>query len=290
MVSGQTTWVHDEQKSAGYFHTYDALVPKAGTEAHKIHVFLPRSYAGGGCKRYPVVYLNDGNTSFWPGGPANKTWAVAEVLADAYTRGSVREVIVVAVEPLERNREYTHTPWLPGEACCGASTYAAFLADGLVPFVDAAYRTKKGRADTFVAGSSHGGLSAFYVAALRSDVFGGAIAMSSSFWAGQDTTTSVGGPLSSSALMAQVGAKLATSSRPRLYLDWGLVRTGGFHNTVIEERATARGREMAAVLTAAPYGYAQGRDLFTVEDPLGEHDETSWGRRLGAALGQIVGP
>jgi hypothetical protein len=47
---------------------------------------------------------------------------------------------------------------------------------------------------------------------------------------------------------------------------------------------------MAAVLTAVPYGYAQGRDLFTVEDPLGEHEETSWGRRLGAALGQIVGP
>lgn len=291
-VSGQTAWVHDEQKSAGYFHTYDALVPKAGTEAHKVHVFLPRGYAGGGCKRYPVVYMNDGNTSFWPGGPANKTWSVAEVLADVYAKRTVREVIVVAIEPVERNREYTHTPWLTGQACCGASVYASLLADALVPFVDAAYRTKKGRADTFVLGSSHGGLSAFFVAARRPDVFGGAIAMSSSFWVGQDDrlTNSIGGPLSGSALIAQVGSGLTTASKPRLYLDWGLVREGGTYNSVIEERATARGREMATLLQGAPYGYVRDRDLFTVEDPQGEHEEVSWGRRLGGALAAIVGP
>ncbi len=292
VVSGQTAWVHDDQKSAGYFHTYDALVPKSGTEAHKVHVFLPRGYSGGGCKRYPVIYMNDGNTSFWPGGSANKTWGVAEVLADAYAKRTVREVIVVAIEPVERNREYTHTPWLLGEACCGASVYAAFLADAVVPFVDAAYRTKKGRADTFVLGSSHGGLSAFYVSTRRPEVFGGAIAMSSSFWVGQDdrVTGSIGGPLSGSALIAQVGPNLTASNKPRLYLDWGLVRDGGFHNAIIEERATVRGREMATLLEGAPYGYVRDRDLFTVEDPKGEHEEISWGRRLGRALATIVGP
>jgi hypothetical protein len=40
----------------------------------------------------------------------------------------------------------------------------------------------------------------------------------------------------------------ATSRRPKLYLDWGLVRTGGLHNESIEERSTARGREMIKLL------------------------------------------
>lgn len=290
-LGGQTAWVHDDKKSAGYFHTFDALVPKAGAEAHKVHVFLPRGYAGG-CKRYPVVYMNDGNTSFWPGGSANKTWGVAEVLETAYANKSVREIIVVAIEPVDRNREYTHTPWLLGESCCGASTYATFLADALVPFVDATYRTKSARSDRFTLGSSHGGLAAFFVAARRPETFGGAMAMSSSFWVGQDDrlTGTIGGALTGSALLAQVGPSLAGTTHPTLYLDWGLVRDGGVHNSVIEERATARGREMASLLETATYRYTRQRDLFLVEDPRGEHEEISWGRRLGGALAAIVGP
>jgi predicted alpha/beta superfamily hydrolase len=287
-VSGQTAWIHDDQKTAGYFHTYDALVPKAGAEAHKVHVFLPRGY-GTGCKRYPVVYMNDGDTSFWPGGAANKSWSVAEVLAAAYTQRSVREVIVVAIVPVNRNREYTHAAWLPGETCCGGATYVSYLADTLVPFIDSGYRTKKGRADTFVLGSSHGGLAAFYAAARRPEVFGGAIAMSSSFWAGLDNPI-IGGPLSNSALLTQVGPTLAAGAKPIIYLDWGLVRDGGTHNAFVEERATARSREMATLLEGPTYGYVRGRNLFTVEDPKGEHDELSWSRRLGNALARVIGP
>lgn len=290
-LSGQDAWIHDEGSPAGYFHTYDGLVVGAGAERapRKIHVFLPRSYTTG-CKRYPVLYFHDGNTTFFPGGAGNKSWGVADVLAKGYAAGSFGEVIVVAVHPLEREREYTHAPWLPGRSCCGVSGYVGYLAGALKGFVDGAYRTRAGSADTVVVGSSHGGLAAFYAASTRPDVFGKAIAMSSSFWAGLDDrgAGTIGGPLATSALL-QAASPGLTASRPRLYLDWGLVRTGGVHNAIIEERATARGQEMAQLLSAS-YGYTVGKDLFTVEDAQGEHDEISWGRRLGPALSLVLGP
>jgi hypothetical protein len=288
-VRGQKAFVHDGGKPAGYFHTFDALTVGGG-EPHKVHVLLPRRY-GETCARYPVVVMNDGHTAFWPGGLANKTFGMAEALADAYTRGALREVIVVAVEPVSRNREYTHAPWLAGEVCCGAKGYATWLADGLVPFLDATYRTRAARDQRFVLGSSHGGLSALYVAAKRPDVFGGAVAMSPSLWAGLDDRVSGarGGPLATSALLTEIGPGLTGATRPKVYLDWGLRRDGGTHNSVTEELATTRGRELAALLATASFGYQEGRDLFTVEDPRGEHDETSWGRRLAGALERVVG-
>lgn len=284
-LAGQAGWIHDEGFPAGYFHTFDALKLTASETPRKVHVFLPRSYTTG-CKRYPVVYFGDGDTTFFPGGAANKTWDAAAVLAREYAVRSMPEVIVVAVHPLEREREYTHVPWLTGRACCGLPAYTAWLADTLKPFIDGAYRTLDGPADTVVVGSSHGGLASFWAATTRPDVFGRAIAMSSSLWAGLDSVT-VGGPLDGSALLQAAGPGLA--SRPRLYVDWGLVRTGGVHNSVIEERATARGRELRQLLQAK-YGYTLGADLFVVEDPQGEHDELSWGRRLGPALVSTFAP
>jgi enterochelin esterase-like enzyme len=284
-LAGQDAWIHDEKSPAGYFHTFDAVAVGAPATPRKVHVFLPRAYPGS-CKRYPVVYMNDGDTAFFSGS-VGKSWDVQSVLASGYAAGTFGEVIVVAVHPLERDREYTHAQWLAGRSCCEVPGYTTYLAGALKPFIDGAYRTRTSAKDTTIAGSSHGGLAAFYVASTRPDVFGNAIAMSSSFWAGLDELT-IGGPLASSALMQAAGPGL-TAKKPRLYLDWGLVRSGGTHNAIIEDRATMRGREMATLLEGS-FGYTKGKDLFTVEDPLGEHDELSWKRRFGNALKAVLGP
>jgi predicted alpha/beta superfamily hydrolase len=286
-LAGQDAWIHDEKSPAGYFNTYDALAVGTGAQMtpRKVHVFLPRDYPGS-CKRYPVVYMNDGDTAFFAGS-VGKTWDVQGVLSTGYAAGSFGEVIVVAVHPLERDREYTHAAWLTGRSCCEVPAYVTYLASAIKPFIDSAYRTRADAKSTTVVGSSHGGLAAFYTASKRPEVFGNAIAMSSSFWAGLDELT-IGGPLSTSALMTAAGPGL-TSKKPRIYLDWGLVRTGGTHNSLIEDRATARGTEMASLLVSA-YGYTKDKDLFTVEDPQGEHEENSWHRRFGNALKLVLGP
>ena len=109
------------------------------------------------------------------------------------------------------------------------------LHRGLVkPFVDANYRTLPRRENTMIMGALHGGLAAFYIANRRPDEFGFCKALSPSFWVGVDHAEGFpivkpndNATLRGSQLIAMVQNTLADARRrPRLYLDWGLVRTG----------------------------------------------------------------
>jgi predicted alpha/beta superfamily hydrolase len=277
-LGGQHGWLHDDGDVYGYFHTYDDLQVCGPADApRKAHVLLPRDYTRTE-HRYPVIYMNDGGAAFWPG--AFGTWGAQHVLS-ALDPCQIEPVIIVALHPLARDREYTHTPWHDDRDCCGLPAYADYLADCVKPWIDAQYRTDAHRAATL--GSSHGGLAAFYTAARRSDAFSAAIAMSPSIWAGVDyNRQATATPLAGAPLMEAVHAGLREAP-PTLWLDWGLVRTGGEHNETIEARATERTRELAAHLQEA-YGYTLGDTLYAHEDPTGGHDEASWGRRLPLAL------
>src|SRR4029453_2520934 len=62
--------------------------------------------------------------------------------------------------------------------------YVDFLVKTLKPFIDKNYRTEKGRENTFVAGSSMGGLLSLYALLKYPKVFGGAGVFSPAFWVG----------------------------------------------------------------------------------------------------------
>ena len=62
------------------------------------------------------------------------------------------------------------------------SQYVDFLVKTLKPYIDRHYRTKKDKENTFVAGSSMGGLISFYGILKYPKVFGGAGVFSPSFW------------------------------------------------------------------------------------------------------------
>ncbi|MBI4956309.1 MAG: alpha/beta hydrolase [Myxococcales bacterium] len=290
VLGGARAWSHDDGLPAGWLHTFDALALGPGAPPRKVHVFLPRDYAVTG-PGYPVLYFHDGHTTFWPGGLGHKSWNVAGVLDELWRARAIPELLVVAVEPLDRVLEYTHADWGAARRFGGVEDYARYLAHELVPFVDACYRTRRGRDHRVVVGSSHGGLAAFYVANRCPDVFGAAGCLSSSFWVGLDAIHGgrcPGGPLASSALVRGLEATLRDRARrPRLWLDWGLVRDGRRHNDVTEAAAAARGAEMVALLRDR-YGYGPD-ELHAYEDLLGEHDEVSWGRRLPAVLSALVG-
>ena len=285
-LGGQAAWFHDEGHEAGFFHTYDALVACTGASPRKVHVFLPRDYEAS-ARRYPVLYLNDGQTAFFTDNPVGKTWDYAGVISELRRCGEIEDLIVVAPHPLDRNREYTHDEFLADRSCCGVPDYTTYVADCLRGFVERSYRVETGPARTAIAGSSHGGLAAFWIATARPDVFGAAAAVSPSFWVGLDGRLdgSVSPtPLTESPLYAHARSVLADGERrPRLWLDWGLVREGGVHNSIIEHLATVRGREMATLLIDA-HGYARDAELAAYEDPDGGHDEDTWRTRLPAIL------
>ncbi|MEZ4295520.1 MAG: alpha/beta hydrolase-fold protein [Polyangiaceae bacterium] len=290
-IAGQTAWVHDEGFSSGYFHTYDALtLAGADDRPRKVHVFLPRDYPES-CDRYPAIYMNDGETTFWPGGPGNKSWNVAQGLESLYSEGAIGPVIVVAIHAIDRNVEYSHTEWAPDTECCGVEKYADYVADAVKGFVDANYRTAPEAEKTAIVGSSRGGLCAFVLASLRPDSFRMAGCLSPSFWLGLEPAWGgdYSGELATSKLLDMTKGTLSDpAQRPALWIDWGLVFTGGFHNEVIEKNAADYGQQMVDLLQS-DYGYSVGQGLSWMEDPMGEHDEVSWARRFPLVMKAFYG-
>lgn len=203
---------------------------------------------------------------------------------------AIARVIVVAIAPINRNYEYTHAPvW--DSKWGGLEDYAAYLANPVKGFIDRHYRTISDASQNLVLGAGHGGLAAFYTAVKYPNMFGNVAALSPSFWVGLDSALDPGAfnllghgglNLEASTLMLEAESTL-TQQRLKIYLDWGLVRDGGSHNEFNEERATIRGREMRDLLLQR-FGYRDRVNLFTVEDPDGQHNEQSWARRSENAL------
>lgn len=289
---GQEGWFHDRGYWGGFFHTYDNFqVGGEWDKPRKVHIFLPRNYEIGQ-ENYPVIYMNDGDTAFFPGGAYHKTWNMAGILTRLYLGNQIRKVIVVAVCPLNRDYEYTHAPVKESD-WGGLDNYSGYLAKSVKGFIDANYRTLPDAETSLILGSSHGGLAAFYTATKHPDRFRCVAALSPSFWVGIDSTMDASlfalsgsffGTLESSALLFEASETLKNpDKRLKIYLDWGLVREGGFHNSFIEERATVRGREMRDILVK-DFGYRENENLFVVEDPTGEHTEESWSSRMENVL------
>lgn len=276
---GHQGW-HHGHGPYGSFHTYDRF------DGRPIHLLLPP-----GDEPRPLLVMHDGDAVFWPGGAFRKTWNVPAVL----TRlgDTVRAPIILAVPPRDRAFEYTHADWAAGtRAWGGLSAYTGWLADRLIPWVRANYPVEPARAA--VAGSSHGGLAALYNAAARPDVFGAAAAMSPSVWVEVDgwERPQAPKPLMSGSLL-RLAEPVLRERRIKLWLCWGMVREGGFHNARTEALATTRGRELATLCegwgyrrqdVAADTAIDPDADLWVYEDPFGAHEEEAWNRRLPQVL------
>lgn len=133
-------------------------------------VYLPRGYDQNTWKRYPVVYMHDGENVFSPGG-AFGSWDADLTATREISQGRMRECIIVGLNSTaNRTREY-----LPPEDNYGGQgfgdVYAKFLQFDVKPLIDGAYRTMTNRANTGTIGSSSGGLITMYLG-WATNVFG----------------------------------------------------------------------------------------------------------------------
>lgn len=230
-----------------------------------LYIHLPPGYAEQKDRRYPVLYMHDGQNCwddpvepFGHGG-----WQVNLTADRLIGEGRVRPFIVVALgNTAQRMSDYG-----PGPDVCDAAgqAYIQFLTQDVKPMIDAKYRTLPDPSNTAIMGSSMGGLISFQAALLRPDVFGMAGVMSPAFWfkdpKGQTYT-------------ALLKTNWSGTPRPKLYLDSGTAGRG-------EDGAPAT-RQMAASLRAA--GWRDGVDLMHFEDTGAEHNERAWRVRLHRPL------
>src|SRR6266702_4226468 len=148
------------------------LASAAGRE-HRFRVFLPPGYHENTLKKYPVLYMHDGQNLFLKEEAfLGNTWRTDEVLGMLDKMNAIEEVIVVGIHPNKRIREYTSP---------GYEDYGRFLVEKLKPLIDAKYRTLTGPSNTAVMGSSLGGVVSFYLGWQWPEVFGKVACLSSTF-------------------------------------------------------------------------------------------------------------
>ncbi|HET6765590.1 MAG TPA: alpha/beta hydrolase-fold protein, partial [Longimicrobiaceae bacterium] len=158
----------------------DFAIPQLG-RMRRVWVYLPPGYAASR-ERYPVLYMHDGQNLFDAFYGFSGEWGVDESLDSLHARGD-RGVIVVAVDNGESHRLDEYSPWKNARYGGGeGDAYLDFLVHTLKPYVDNQYRTRPGRLDTGIAGSSMGGLISLYAILKYPDVFGRAGVFSPALW------------------------------------------------------------------------------------------------------------
>lgn len=227
-------------------------------------VALPPSYDTGN-RRYPVVYMQDGQNLFDPATAYAGDWHLTSTLATLASHGT--EAIVVGIANTGTHRLYEYSPFPhPGRGGGGGDRYLRFVIDTVKPAIDLAFRTNPAREGTSIAGSSMGGLISLYGVHRFPEVFGAAGVLSPSVWFGRQ------------ALLACLQGAPTRLAR-RIYLDIGLHEPGSAVEDV---------RQVRDLLLAR--GMTEGRDLEYVEDTTGAHDEATWGRRVSRALPFLTQP
>ncbi|TAE69911.1 MAG: alpha/beta hydrolase [Bacteroidetes bacterium] len=152
-------------------------------QKRRIWIYLPPDYETSGNKRYPVLYMQDGQNLFDAASSFAGEWAVDNNLNALFERGESQGLIVIGIDNGSDTRTYEYCPHRnPKFGGGGGKLYLRFLVETLKPFIDQNYRTYADRDSTGIMGSSLGGLISFYAGIEFPKVFGKIGVFSPSFW------------------------------------------------------------------------------------------------------------
>lgn len=260
-------------------------VPSAYVQPRNVTIWLPPGYATSR-RRYPVIYMQDGQNLFEPGHAyGGQEWGVDETISTMIAQQRNQGAIVVGIWNTNlRGREYMPAKVaanlspasraLVEETHGGASLaddYLKFIVTELKPRIDREYRTRTGRADTTLMGSSMGGLISLYAMGEYPDVFGAAACVSI-HWPLGDPREGHGAPPAevADAFDRWLATTRIVPDRNRLYMDHGTLNLDSYY--------APYSRAMASVIRR--HGWHRGRNWSARMFAGGDHNEASWRARL----------
>ena len=124
-------------------------------------VYVPPGYDADAKQRYPVLYLHDGQNLFDPTRAAfGVAWEADATAERLILARRIPPLLLVGIDntPDRREDEYGYHRDEEEQTGGRGPLYARFVLEEVKPFIDGRYRTRPGRRDTAVAGSSMGGL------------------------------------------------------------------------------------------------------------------------------------
>ena len=245
-------------------------------ESRHVEIWLPPGYDEAPDRRYPVVYMSDGQNLFDPRiANTGVDWGVDEAMMRNVEAGLHDPAIVVGVwNSSLRLQEYS--PWH------AAPAYADFLIRELMPRVETEFRTLSGPESTFHMGSSMGGLLSWYLVREHPEFFSACGCLSSHF------------PLSESGLAAFMGGEggdrtpyvvrdieqgIQVPEGTRYFFDYGTVGLDADYAPVHQQVRD----------WLLEHGLVEGEDFLVRAYPGADHDEASWRARVGDQLAWLLG-
>lgn len=216
-----------------------------------IIIWLPPDYDSTNHKRYPVLYMHDGQNVF---NPATSTlgidWRIDEIADSLISLGEIPSLIVVGIYNSGR-RFYEYSNTNEGEK------YMRFIVNELKPFIDKNFNTLSDRDNTFVGGSSMGGLISFMLGWEYPEIFSRMLCISPAFKIRNVDYVSV-------------VKKYSGQKKPlKIYIDNGGVG--------LEAELQSGIDEMLKVLSDK--GYKLNEDIVWIKDEEAEHNEIAWSKR-----------
>jgi len=280
------------REQTGRFLEYEH-VAAAGLPEQRLTIWLPPGYDKGS-KRYPVLYMHDGHNLFDPAkSNFNKVWAADKAMLAAVKSGKVEPHIIIGVWAPGRDRYRQYLPQTIYQTASGtpraamdamiegpviSDAYLAWLAGPLKQWVDASFRTRPGRDDTAIMGSSMGGLMSCYAFLERAETYGRAGCVSSHWPAADPTKVGPANPELIALWDGWFAARLGQPNGRRVWMDHGTATLDAFY-APYQQKIDVR---------FAASGWQRGRDWESKVYEGAEHEENAWARRLPEVFGWLL--
>lgn len=243
------------------FVEYHRNFSGSGIKARDIVVWLPPEYSSESDRRYPVLYMHDGQNIVDPSTSSFQVdWQIDEAADSLIKQKLIEPLIIVGIyNTPQRNNEYSEND--TGYA------YMNFIVDSLKPFIDRNYRTKPDRQNTANGGGSLGGLISFILAWQYSEIFSKAFCFSPAFKI--DRYNFVDNVLSYSGKKKEINLFICNG------------------DDELDTRLQTGVDEMLNALTKN--GYKERTDFYYVKAKNSQHGERDWSKNIPRALIYLFG-
>jgi len=296
--------VKDAALASGTLLRIDAMASKYITP-RPVDIWLPYNYEDvrlsaveasntqGNRKKFRVLYMHDGQMLF----DANTTWNMQEWQVDEWMtklskEKGINDVIIVGIHNIAEERWQDLYPqksfyYLPDKDqqnvndisgsrgyVLNGDNYLRFITKELKPYIDSSFSTFSDRDNTYVMGSSMGGLMSMYAYSEYPEVFSRAACLST-HWVGAQPKDDNPFP---EAIFAYMDKNLPESGDNKIYFDYG--------DQTLDAHYPQYAPRVDAILKQKGYTDENSKNLFFEGT---NHSENAWNKRLDKPLLFLLG-
>lgn len=265
-------------------------------DSRTIDIWLPDNYSAS--KKYAVLYMHDGQMLFDSSMTWNhQAWEVDQVVSTLLNTNKIKNTIVVGIWNNGKARHAEYFPQKPFEALSDSSkiylseqlqlagrtdslfspisdAYLKCIVEEIHPMITANYSIKKGTKNTFIAGSSMGGLISLYALCEYPNIFGGAACIST-HWPGVFKMENNPFP---SAMLSYMNSSLPNPRTHRIYFDCG--------DQTLDALYPDFQNKVDTLMKSKGFN---SKNWSTYYFPGADHSELSWSKRLDIPLSFLLG-